>query len=66
MIVGRCCVLVLVGVSILWIPILQASQGSQLFDYVTNYLINEKNIQKVIFKIFSLDSICYKFFGTAW
>ena len=34
MIVGRCCVLVLVGVSILWIPILQASQGSQLFDYV--------------------------------
>jgi hypothetical protein len=34
MIVGRVCVIVLVGISIVWIPILQASQGSQLFDYV--------------------------------
>ena len=34
MIVGRCCVIVLVFISIVWIPILQASQGSQLFDYV--------------------------------
>ena len=33
--------LVLVGVSIVWIPVLQASQGGQLFNYiqsVTGYL----------------------------
>lgn len=34
MIVGRLCVLVLVGLSILWIPILQASQGGQLWAYL--------------------------------
>ena len=38
MIVGRCCVVVLVGISICWIPILQASQGSQLFDYVNSLI----------------------------
>lgn len=41
MVVGRVFVLVLVGVSILWIPIIQASQGSRLFDYIqsiTSYL----------------------------
>lgn len=34
MIVGRVFVLVLVGVSVLWIPIVQASQGGQLFIYI--------------------------------
>ncbi|XP_018417094.1 PREDICTED: sodium/myo-inositol cotransporter 2 [Nanorana parkeri] len=34
MIVGRVFVLVLVGVSILWIPLVQASQGGQLFIYI--------------------------------
>ncbi|KAG8433292.1 hypothetical protein GDO86_017541 [Hymenochirus boettgeri] len=34
MIVGRVFVLVLVVVSILWIPIVQASQGGQLFIYI--------------------------------
>lgn len=41
LIVGRVFVLVLVGISIVWIPIIQASQGSQLFHYiqsVTSYL----------------------------
>lgn len=41
MIVGRIFVLLLIAVSILWIPIIQASQGSRLFDYiqaVTSYL----------------------------
>jgi hypothetical protein len=34
-------VLILVGVSVVWIPVLQASQGGQLFNYiqsVTGYL----------------------------
>ncbi|CAH1787280.1 unnamed protein product [Owenia fusiformis] len=34
MIVGRLTVVVLVGVSIAWIPVIQASQGSQLFVYI--------------------------------
>ncbi|KAI8505307.1 Sodium/glucose cotransporter 4 [Branchiostoma belcheri] len=41
MIVGRVFVLVLIGISILWIPIVQAAQGGQLFNYiqaVTGYL----------------------------
>ena len=41
MMVGRIFVLVLVGLSILWIPIIQVSQGSRLFDYIqsiTSYL----------------------------
>ena len=41
LLVGRIFVLVLVGVSIVWIPIIQASQGSQLFNYIqsiTSYL----------------------------
>ncbi|OWF52829.1 sodium/glucose cotransporter 4-like [Mizuhopecten yessoensis] len=42
LVVGRIFVLVLVAVSILWIPILQASQGGQLFNYiqsVSGYLV---------------------------
>lgn len=34
-------ILIMVGISILWIPIIQASQGGRLFDYiqaVTSYL----------------------------
>ncbi|KAL3866751.1 hypothetical protein ACJMK2_044027 [Sinanodonta woodiana] len=41
LVVGRVFVLVLVGVSIAWIPVLQQSQGGQLFNYiqsVTGYL----------------------------
>ena len=41
MIVGRLFILFLVGVSIIWIPIIQANQGSRLFDYIqaiTSYL----------------------------
>merc|ERR1719474_1647153 len=41
LIVGRIFVLVLVGISIVWIPIIQVSQGSQLFNYIqaiTSYL----------------------------
>ena len=41
MIVGRLFVVVLVVISIIWIPIIQASQGSRLFDYIqsiTSYL----------------------------
>jgi uncharacterized sodium:solute symporter family permease YidK len=34
MVVGRLFVVALVAVSILWIPIIQASQGSRLFDYI--------------------------------
>jgi len=34
LIVGRIFVVVLVGVAIVWIPIIQASQGSQLFNYI--------------------------------
>merc|ERR1719244_1724108 len=34
LLVGRLFVLVLVGISIIWIPIIQASQGSQLFNYI--------------------------------
>ncbi|XP_071481431.1 sodium/myo-inositol cotransporter 2-like [Diadema antillarum] len=34
MIVGRAFVLVLVGVSILWVPIVQVAQGGQLFQYI--------------------------------
>lgn len=34
MIVGRVFVLVLVAVSVLWIPLVQASQGGQLFIYI--------------------------------
>ena len=38
---GRAFVLVLVVVSVVWIPIINASQGSQLFNYIqsiTSYL----------------------------
>lgn len=41
LLVGRIFVLFLVAVSIVWIPIIQASQGSQLFNYIqsiTSYL----------------------------
>merc|ERR1719153_28560 len=41
LLVGRLFVLVLVGISIIWIPIIQASQGSQLFNYfqsITSFL----------------------------
>merc|ERR1719495_1066075 len=41
LLVGRIFVVVLVGVAIVWIPIIQASQGSQLFNYIqsiTSYL----------------------------
>eukprot|EP00057_Strongylocentrotus_purpuratus_P011653 XP_011666127.1 PREDICTED: sodium/glucose cotransporter 5-like [Strongylocentrotus purpuratus] len=34
MIVGRLFVLVLVGISILWVPIVQVAQGGQLFQYI--------------------------------
>jgi solute carrier family 5 (sodium/glucose cotransporter), member 9 len=34
MVVGRVFVIILVVISILWIPIIQASQGSRLFDYI--------------------------------
>ncbi|KAL8598723.1 hypothetical protein ACOMHN_033287 [Nucella lapillus] len=34
MVVGRVCVLVEVGISILWLPILQASQSGQLWSYL--------------------------------
>ncbi|CAF4197316.1 unnamed protein product, partial [Rotaria sordida] len=34
MIVGRVFVMILVGISILWIPIIRASQGARLFDYI--------------------------------
>lgn len=36
LIVGRLFVLVLVAISILWIPVIQASQGGQLFVYIQN------------------------------
>nr|WLN44354.1 AAT14 [Sinonovacula rivularis] len=41
LVIGRAFVLVLVVISVLWIPVLQASQGGQLFNYiqsVTGYL----------------------------
>ncbi|XP_073449681.1 sodium/glucose cotransporter 4-like [Aquarana catesbeiana] len=41
MIVGRVFIVILVGISILWIPIIQAANSGQLFDYmqsVTSYL----------------------------
>ncbi|KAF5929104.1 hypothetical protein HPG69_019124 [Diceros bicornis minor] len=41
MIVGRLFILVLIGVSIAWVPIVQSGQSGQLFDYiqsVTSYL----------------------------
>ncbi|XP_030075059.1 sodium/glucose cotransporter 1 [Microcaecilia unicolor] len=41
MIAGRVFILVLIGISIAWIPILQSAQSGQLFDYmqsVTSYL----------------------------
>ena len=34
LLVGRLIVLVLVGISIMWIPIIQANKGSQLFNYI--------------------------------
>ena len=34
--IGRVFVLALVAVSILWIPMIQAAQGSQLFTYIQN------------------------------
>ena len=34
MVVGRVFVVVFVCVSILWIPVIEASQGSRLFDYI--------------------------------
>ena len=34
MLVGRVCVLVLVAISILWIPIMQQAQSGQLWSYV--------------------------------
>ncbi|CAL1539773.1 unnamed protein product [Lymnaea stagnalis] len=34
MIVGRICVLVLIGLSVFWIPIMETSQGGQLWTYL--------------------------------
>ncbi|KAH9507883.1 Sodium/glucose cotransporter 4 [Bulinus truncatus] len=34
MLVGRVCVLVLIGLSIVWIPIMENSQGGQLWTYI--------------------------------
>ncbi|BFZ24265.1 hypothetical protein BsWGS_27304 [Bradybaena similaris] len=34
MLVGRMCVLALVGLSLVWIPVIQASQGGQLWNYL--------------------------------
>ncbi|CAF2764002.1 unnamed protein product [Rotaria sp. Silwood2] len=34
MIIGRVFVIILVGISILWIPIIRAAQGARLFDYI--------------------------------
>ncbi|XP_053116751.1 sodium/glucose cotransporter 2 isoform X4 [Hemicordylus capensis] len=34
LIVGRVWILLIVGVSIAWIPVVQAAQGGQLFDYI--------------------------------
>jgi uncharacterized sodium:solute symporter family permease YidK len=56
MVVGRCCVIVLVVISILWIPVLQASQGSQLFDYVKFFVFK---IFLVSYKTYFVDSISY-------
>ncbi|CAF93455.1 unnamed protein product, partial [Tetraodon nigroviridis] len=42
MIVGRVVILILVAVSLLWIPVIQASNSGQLFDYlqsVTSFLV---------------------------
>ena len=36
MIVGRIFVVVLVVISVIWIPIIQANQGSRLFDYINS------------------------------
>jgi len=36
LIVGKLFVLALVAVSILWIPMIQVAQGSQLFVYIQN------------------------------
>ncbi|KAJ7309904.1 hypothetical protein JRQ81_007990 [Phrynocephalus forsythii] len=41
MIVGRLFILVLIGISILWVPVVQSAQSGQLFDYIqsiTSYL----------------------------
>ncbi|XP_057675341.1 sodium/glucose cotransporter 1 isoform X2 [Corythoichthys intestinalis] len=41
MIIGRAFILVLIGVSIAWIPVVQSAQSGQLFDYIqaiTGYL----------------------------
>nr|XP_020654835.1 sodium/glucose cotransporter 1 isoform X1 [Pogona vitticeps] len=41
MIVGRLFILVLIGVSIAWVPVVQSAQSGQLFDYIqsiTSYL----------------------------
>ncbi|KAM3825834.1 sodium/glucose cotransporter 1 [Vipera latastei] len=41
MIVGRLFILVLIGISIAWVPVIQSAQGGQLFDYIqsiTSYL----------------------------
>lgn len=56
MIVGRIFVIAFVAVSILWIPVIEASQGSRLFDYiqsVTSYLappVCAVYVQAVLFK----------------
>ncbi|XP_025077314.1 sodium/glucose cotransporter 4-like [Pomacea canaliculata] len=34
LVVGRVFVLILIGLSIVWVPVLQASQGGQLFNYI--------------------------------
>ncbi|CAG5120820.1 unnamed protein product, partial [Candidula unifasciata] len=34
MLVGRICVLVLIGLSLVWIPLIQVSQGGQLWNYL--------------------------------
>ena len=56
MVVGRVFVVVFVIVSILWIPIIEMSQGSRLFDYiqsVTSFLappVCAIYVQAVLFK----------------
>lgn len=42
LVVGRVFILILVVISVIWMPVLQASQGGQLFNYiqaVTGYLV---------------------------
>ena len=67
MVVGRVFVIILVVISILWIPIIQASQGSRLFDYIqsiTSFLAPPGTVKIIIVilnKFFS--SLCCLYNG---